>query len=85
MICRFFGGVFGASPLVTLVGMIGDCWGLVDRGVALTGLAAATFVGPVGKLPLHCRRCAFVNNTQLDQLWEVSSLNQVWAGAGPLG
>lgn len=52
MITRFFGGVFGSSPLAIVGGTLADMWGPVDRGVAVCVFAAATFVGPVlGKNP----------------------------------
>ncbi|KAE9988982.1 hypothetical protein EG328_003298 [Venturia inaequalis] len=45
LICRFLGGVFGAAPLATLSGGIADIWKAVDRGVALSTLLGAAFVG----------------------------------------
>lgn len=47
MVCRFFGGVFGSAPLGIVGGALTDFWGPVDRGVALTTFAGATFIGPV--------------------------------------
>ncbi|PVI05586.1 bicyclomycin resistance protein [Periconia macrospinosa] len=48
MVCRFFGGVFGSAPLAIGGGQLADFWGPLDRGVAITFFAAATFVGPIG-------------------------------------
>ncbi|KAF2112687.1 major facilitator superfamily domain-containing protein [Lophiotrema nucula] len=47
MLCRFFGGVFGSAPLGIVGGTLTDFWGALDRGVAMTIFAGATFVGPV--------------------------------------
>ena len=47
MLCRFFGGVFGSSPLAIIGGTLADFWGPVERGFALGLFAGATFIGPV--------------------------------------
>jgi MFS transporter, DHA1 family, multidrug resistance protein len=47
MVCRFFGGFFGCAPLVIVGGAFADFWNPVDRGVAVSIFAAATFIGPV--------------------------------------
>jgi multidrug resistance protein len=47
MLCRFFGGVFGSAPLGIVGGTLVDFWEPVDRGVAMTIFAGATFIGPV--------------------------------------
>lgn len=47
MLCRFFGGVFGAAPLAVVAGALADIWDPVDRGVAVCLFASATFIGPV--------------------------------------
>jgi len=47
MLCRFFGGVFGSAPLGIVGGQLTDFWGPLDRGVAITTFAGATFIGPV--------------------------------------
>jgi DHA1 family multidrug resistance protein-like MFS transporter len=47
MLCRFFGGVFGSAPLGIVGGQLTDFWGPLDRGVAMTIFAGATFIGPV--------------------------------------
>lgn len=46
MVCRFFGGVFGSAPLGIVGGQLTDFWGPLDRGVAMTIFAGATFLGP---------------------------------------
>lgn len=48
MICRFFGGMFGSAPLAIVGGQLADFWGPLDRGIAITIFAGATFVGPIG-------------------------------------
>jgi DHA1 family multidrug resistance protein-like MFS transporter len=47
MLCRFFSGFFGSSPLAVVGGTLTDFWGPVDRGVAMAVFAGATFLGPV--------------------------------------
>jgi MFS transporter, DHA1 family, multidrug resistance protein len=47
MVCRFFAGFFGCAPLVTVGGAFADFWDPVDRGIAVSIFAAATFIGPV--------------------------------------
>jgi MFS transporter, DHA1 family, multidrug resistance protein len=47
LICRFLGGVFGSAPLVIVAGAFADIWNPVDRGIAVSIFASATFVGPV--------------------------------------
>ena len=47
MLCRFFGGVFGSSPLAIVGGALADFWGPVERGFALGLFSGATFIGPV--------------------------------------
>ncbi|KAF2015544.1 MFS general substrate transporter [Aaosphaeria arxii CBS 175.79] len=47
MLCRFFGGVFGSAPLGIVGGQLTDFWSTLDRGVAMTIFAGATFIGPV--------------------------------------
>ncbi|KAF1963972.1 MFS general substrate transporter [Bimuria novae-zelandiae CBS 107.79] len=47
MLCRFFGGMFGSAPLGIVGGALTDFWGPIERGVAMTTFAGATFVGPV--------------------------------------
>jgi MFS transporter, DHA1 family, multidrug resistance protein len=46
LVCRFFMGCFGCAPLAIVGGALADFWGPVDRGVAITFFAAATFAGP---------------------------------------
>ncbi|KAF1988061.1 MFS general substrate transporter [Aulographum hederae CBS 113979] len=47
MLCRFFGGVFGAAPLAIVGGSIADMWDPVNRGIAVSSFSCATFIGPV--------------------------------------
>jgi MFS family permease len=47
LVCRFLCGLFGAAPLATVSGGLTDMWESVDRGVALSALLGAAFVGPV--------------------------------------
>lgn len=47
MVCRFFVGVFGCSPLAVVGGAMADIWNPVDRAVAIAMFSAATFLGPV--------------------------------------
>ena len=46
-ICRFLGGVFGASPLAVVGGASADMWHPVDRGIVMAIWSCAVFVGPV--------------------------------------
>lgn len=47
MICRFFGGFFGACPLVVVGAVFADMFDDRDRGLAITALSAAVFAGPL--------------------------------------
>ncbi|MCJ1370884.1 hypothetical protein MMC20_002098 [Loxospora ochrophaea] len=47
MLFRFLGGVFGSAPLAIVGGALTDFWDSVDRGIAVSVFAAATFIGPV--------------------------------------
>ncbi|CAG8422992.1 unnamed protein product [Penicillium salamii] len=46
-ICRFLGGVFASAPLAIVSGVLGDMFEPVERGIAMSIFAGATFVGPV--------------------------------------
>lgn len=46
MVCRFFIGVFGCSPLAVVGGAMADIWDPVDRAVAIAFFSGATFLGP---------------------------------------
>lgn len=46
MLCRFFGGFFGAAPLAIVGGALADFWDPVQRGVAICFFCGATFGGP---------------------------------------
>ena len=53
LVCRFFVGVFGCSPVAVVGGALADFWDPVDRAVAIAMFSAATFVGPaLGKFTL---------------------------------
>lgn len=47
LVCRFFAGLFGASPLVNSGGVIADMFGAAERGIAISVWAVAPFLGPV--------------------------------------
>jgi DHA1 family multidrug resistance protein-like MFS transporter len=46
-VCRFFGGVAGSAPLAIVGGMFVDFMEPINRGVATSVFAGATFAGPV--------------------------------------
>ncbi|KAJ9604175.1 hypothetical protein H2200_011009 [Cladophialophora chaetospira] len=46
MICRFFMGVFGSSPLVVVAALYSDIYRAEQRGIALTVFAVSVFLGP---------------------------------------
>lgn len=47
LVCRFFVGLFGCSPLAVVGGAMADIWNPVDRAVAIAMFSASTFMGPV--------------------------------------
>jgi DHA1 family multidrug resistance protein-like MFS transporter len=47
LVSRFICGVFAAAPLAIIGGMLADFWDPVNRAVAVSVYAAATFIGPV--------------------------------------
>ena len=47
LISRFFGRFFACALLAIVGGALADFWNPVDRGVAVSIFAAATFIGPV--------------------------------------
>lgn len=47
MICRFFGGFFGACPLAVVAAVFSDIFDNRVRGVAITLFAATVFTGPL--------------------------------------
>ncbi|PTB64678.1 MFS general substrate transporter [Trichoderma citrinoviride] len=47
LVCRFFAGLFGESPLSTVGGSISDLWNPTDRLVAFPMFATAGLMGPV--------------------------------------
>lgn len=69
LVCRFLGGVFGAAPLATLSGGIADIWTGVDRGVALSILLGAAFVG----VALGPILGAFITGSSLGWRWTMWS------------
>jgi multidrug resistance protein len=46
IICRFFAGAFGSSPLTNSGGIIADMFPAAQRGLAMAIFAAAPFLGP---------------------------------------
>ncbi|TQS34258.1 hypothetical protein Golomagni_05366 [Golovinomyces magnicellulatus] len=47
MICRFWGGIFGAAPIVTVAGIFADIFDNRTRGVALNVYSVIVFAGPL--------------------------------------
>ncbi|KAG9854915.1 MFS general substrate transporter, partial [Aureobasidium melanogenum] len=47
IVCRFFAGAIGSSPLTNAGGVIADMFSAKQRGLAMTLFAAAPFMGPV--------------------------------------
>lgn len=47
MICRFFAGLFGSSPLVVVAAMYVDMYKAEHRGIALVIFCMSVFVGPL--------------------------------------
>ncbi|KAK3052173.1 hypothetical protein LTR09_006765 [Extremus antarcticus] len=47
LICRFFGGFFGACPLTVVAAVFADMFDNRQRGLAVTALSAAVFAGPL--------------------------------------
>ena len=48
LVCRFFGGVCGASQLTVVPGVLSDLYDTRGRGVAITLYALCVFCGPFG-------------------------------------
>ncbi|KAJ5729710.1 uncharacterized protein N7483_004218 [Penicillium malachiteum] len=46
-ICRFLGGLFASAPLAIVSGILADLFESVERGIAVSIFAGATFIGPV--------------------------------------
>lgn len=46
LVCRFFAGAFGSSPLTNSGGIIADMFPASQRGLAMAVFAAAPFLGP---------------------------------------
>lgn len=47
IICRFFGGVFGASQLTVVPGVLADIFDNTYRGMAISLYALTVFIGPL--------------------------------------
>ncbi|RDK42242.1 bicyclomycin resistance protein [Aspergillus phoenicis ATCC 13157] len=47
IICRFFAGMFGASPLAVVPAVLSDIWNNSHRGAAISVYALFVFVGPL--------------------------------------
>jgi MFS transporter, DHA1 family, multidrug resistance protein len=47
LICRFFGGFFGAAPLAVVAAVFSDMFNNKSRGVAVTIFALTVFTGPL--------------------------------------
>ena len=47
MICRYFMGVFGSSPLTLVAAIYSDIYRAEQRGLALTVFAVSVFLGPM--------------------------------------
>ncbi|GKZ39304.1 hypothetical protein AbraIFM66950_012270, partial [Aspergillus brasiliensis] len=47
VICRFFAGMFGASPLAVVPAVLSDIWNNSHRGAAISVYALFVFVGPL--------------------------------------
>ncbi|KAH1595572.1 hypothetical protein KXV70_004818 [Aspergillus fumigatus] len=46
LIGRFFGGLFGVAPVAIFGGVLGDCWPLAQRGIAMALAVSLVFSGP---------------------------------------
>ncbi|KAJ5747851.1 uncharacterized protein N7511_009547 [Penicillium nucicola] len=47
MICRFFAGIFGSSPLAVVAAVFSDIWNNRQRGVAIAFFSSTVFLGPL--------------------------------------
>ena len=47
MLCRFFGGFFGASPIAVVAAVFSDIYGNRTRGIAITMFTMMVFNGPL--------------------------------------
>ena len=65
LICRFLGGIFSSAPLATVGGSLADFWDPVNRAVAVSVFAGATFAGPVAGPIVG----GFVTNSHLGWRW----------------
>jgi DHA1 family multidrug resistance protein-like MFS transporter len=54
MICRFWGGFFGACPLSVVAAVFADMFDNKSRGLAITVFSMTVFTGPLlGKFPFR--------------------------------
>jgi MFS transporter, DHA1 family, multidrug resistance protein len=79
MICRFFQGVFGSSPIVVLAAVCADIWRPESRGPALICFATGAFLPPM-VAPFVS---AFTAESSLG--WRFDSYWTVFLGAASLG
>jgi DHA1 family multidrug resistance protein-like MFS transporter len=67
LVCRFFGGLFSAAPLSIVGGALADFWDPVNRAVAVSVFAGATFAGPVAGPIIG----GFVTKSHLGWRWTI--------------
>ncbi|KAJ5425811.1 MFS general substrate transporter [Penicillium sp. CMV-2018d] len=65
MICRYFGGVFGSSPLINVAAVFADMYNNRTRGIAIALFANTVFLGP---LMAPCIG-GFINESYLGWRW----------------
>ncbi|GKZ16853.1 hypothetical protein AbraIFM66951_006344 [Aspergillus brasiliensis] len=65
MICRFFCGVFGSSPLINVAAVFADMYNNQTRGIAIALFSNTVFVGP---LVASCVG-GFINKSYLGWRW----------------
>ncbi|CZR67551.1 probable fluconazole resistance protein [Phialocephala subalpina] len=81
MICRYLGGFFGVAPLAIVGGTLADFWGPIDRSVAITVFAGATFVGPVAGPVMG----SFITESYLGWRWTAWITLIMGAASGLIG
>lgn len=81
MICRYLGGFFGVAPLAIVGGTLADFWGPIERSVAITVFAGATFVGPVAGPVMG----SFITESYLGWRWTAWITLIMGASSGLLG
>lgn len=65
MICRFFAGLFGSSPLINVAAIFADMYNNRDRGVAIAIFANMVFLGPLTAPFIG----GFINESYLGWRW----------------